>query len=80
MESKCTSIIDYAQRNFPSCDCSRTLDGKFINRIMVSCQTIKKVGDSLEKYGIKKGQNVGSVHLILTEIWSFTTAFQVWEL
>ena len=59
------SIIDYAQRNFPEVEIvSRTLDGK-IHRSNYGevAKRSKKVGDSLEKYGIKKGQNVGSLAL-----------------
>ena len=59
------SIIDYAQRNFPEVEIvSRTLDGKIHkSNYGEVAKRSKKVGDSLEKYGIKKGQNVGSLAL-----------------
>ena len=59
------SIIDYAEKIFPVVEIvSRLLSGDIHkSNYGQIAKRAKKLGSSLEKYGIKHGQNVGSLAL-----------------
>ena len=59
------SIIDYAQRIFPDVEIvTRNLNGVISKTNYGEVgRRAKKLGSALEKYGIKHGQNVGSLAL-----------------
>ena len=59
------SLISYAQRIFPDVEIvTRNLSGEITkSNYGEVAKRAKKLGSSLEKYGIKHGQNVGSLAL-----------------
>ena len=59
------SIINYAERIFPEVEIvSRALSGEIVkSNYGQVAKRAKKLGSSLEAYGIKHGQNVGSLAL-----------------
>ena len=59
------SIIDYAERIFPEVEIvTRSLSGEIVkSNYGQVAKRAKKLGSALESYGIKHGQNVGSLAL-----------------
>ena len=59
------SIINYAERIFPEVEIiSRALSGEIVkSNYGQVAKRAKKLGSALESYGIKHGQNVGSLAL-----------------